>query len=333
LLAARKLKLATYFLVSIAVILRLYVGVPKPVECAKPARSVQKFVLADSIIFLRRDIMRDGNQPTQREIIEALGVRADCDAAKEAEARIAFLAGYLSGHGGRAYVLGISGGVDSTTAGRLTQLAVERRRAQGAHATFIAMRLPYGRQQDEADAQLALDFIRPDHIVTVDIKPAADALMAALEANLNNGDAAKTDFLLGNIKARQRMIAQFAVAGAHDGFVIGTDHAAEAVMGFFTKYGDGGFDLAPLAHLNKRQVRAVAASLGAPANLVGKQPTADLENLAPQKPDEVAFGIRYDEIDDFLEGLAVSDHASEVITTAYAKTMHKRMLPAEPCRS
>jgi NAD+ synthase len=274
--------------------------------------------------------MREDNRPTQQEIIDALGVRTQFDAAEEAEARITFLAGYLTAHGGRAYALGISGGVDSTTAGRLAQLAVERLRAQGVPATFIAMRLPYGTQQDEADAQHALAFIRPDRTVTVDIKPAADALMNALDGGLGDADAEKKDFLRGNIKARERMVAQYAVAGAHDGFVIGTDHASEAVMGFFTKYGDGGFDVAPLAHLNKRQVRAIASFLGAPVHLAGKESTADLEDLAPQKPDEDAFGVSYHEIDDFLEGKAVSADASGKIIAAYVKTMHKRMLPAVP---
>jgi NAD+ synthase len=276
--------------------------------------------------------MGEKDQQTQRDIINALQVQRARDAAQEASARIAFLEQYLLDHGGNAYVLGISGGIDSTTAGRLAQLAVERVRARGHEATFIAVRLPYGTQKDEDDAQQALAFIRPDISIAVDIKPAADAMMAALGDNLNHADAAQRDFLLGNIKARQRMIAQYALAGAHGGFVVGTDHAAEAVMGFFTKYGDGGFDLAPLAHLNKRQVKALAAALGAPERLVEKPSTADLEDLAPQKSDEDAFGVTYDEIDDFLEGKPVSQDAFEKITTAWAKTMHKRMLPAVPGR-
>jgi NAD+ synthase len=276
--------------------------------------------------------MGEKNQQTQRDIIDALQVQPARDAAREADARIAFLEQYLFDHGGNAYVLGISGGIDSTTAGRLAQLAVERVRARGHEATFIAVRLPYGTQKDEDDAQQALAFIRPDISIAVDIKPAADAMMAALGDNLNHADEAQRDFLLGNIKARQRMIAQYALAGAHGGFVVGTDHAAEAVMGFFTKYGDGGFDLAPLAHLNKRQVKALAASLGAPGRLVEKPSTADLEDLAPQKSDEDAFGMTYDEIDDFLEGKPVGQDAFDKITTAWAKTMHKRMLPAVPGR-
>lgn len=277
--------------------------------------------------------MTEKNQHLQQEIIAALGVRADFDAAEQVERRIAFLERYLLDHRAGAYVLGISGGIDSTTAGRMAQLAVERARGKGEKAIFIAVRLPYGSQADEAEAQQALAFIRPDRSVTVDIKPASDAMLAALGDNLDGADAEKTDFLLGNIKARQRMIAQYALAGAHSGIVVGTDHGAEAVMGFFTKYGDGGFDITPLAHLNKRQVRAMAQELGAPLSLVQKVPTADLEDLAPQKPDEVAHGVSYDQIDDFLEGKPVSDDAFEKITAAYARTGHKRAMPAEPPRS
>jgi NAD+ synthase len=270
-------------------------------------------------------------QKLQRSIIEELQVAPRFDATREAERRIAFLADYLIRSNMRAYVLGISGGIDSTTTGRLAQLAVERVRQQGREASFIAMRLPYGVQRDEHDAQKALRFIRPDRTLTVDIKAAADAMLGAVKTGgIVFRDTAHEDFVLGNIKARQRMIAQYAVAGAASGLVIGTDHAAEALMGFFTKFGDGACDLTPLTGLNKRRVRAIAETLGAPRDLVYKVPTADLENHAPQRPDEDAYGISYDEIDDFLEGAGVSDHAYETIFTFYNASGHKRALPAHP---
>ncbi|WP_063786822.1 NAD(+) synthase, partial [Caballeronia cordobensis] len=115
-------------------------------------------------------------------------------------------------------------------------------------------------------------------------------------------DDFQKDFVLGNIKARERMIAQYAIAGARVGVVIGTDHAAESLMGFFTKYGDGGADVLPLSGLTKRRVRALARSMGAEERLVMKVPTADLESLTPQRPDEDSYGISYENIDDFLEG-------------------------------
>ncbi|BFV55553.1 ammonia-dependent NAD(+) synthetase [Kitasatospora sp. CMC57] len=267
----------------------------------------------------------------QQEIARDLQVATSFDAREEIERRVAFLAGQLAATGLRSLVLGISGGVDSTTAGRLCQLAVERVRAAGQEATFFAMRLPYGAQADEKDAQLALEFIRPDRVLTVDVKPACDA---ALDATLAGGtvfrDARHQDFVHGNIKARQRMVAQYAVAGAHDGLVVGTDHAAEAVSGFFTKFGDGAADVVPLTGLTKRRVRALAAELGAPAELVRKTPTADLETLNPGLPDEDALGVTYDDIDDFLEGRPVDGSAAGIIVRRYRLTEHKRQLPIAP---
>ncbi|MFE5393262.1 ammonia-dependent NAD(+) synthetase [Streptomyces sp. NPDC056568] len=267
----------------------------------------------------------------QLEIARELEVAETFDAEREIERRVAFLTERLTSTGLRALVLGISGGVDSTVAGRLCQLAVERARAEGHEARFYAMRLPNGVQADEHDAQLALSFIQADQVLTVDIKPASDAtLEALLAADVAFRDAHHQDFVHGNVKARQRMIAQYAVAGAHNGLVVGTDHAAEAVSGFFTKFGDGAADVVPLTGLTKRRVRAVGDALGAPAELVRKVPTADLETLDPGKADEDALGVTYDEIDDFLEGKPVGEEAFEKIVSRYRLTDHKRRLPIGP---
>jgi NAD+ synthase len=267
----------------------------------------------------------------QQSIIQDLGVTPTFDATADMERRTAFLADYLRASGAKAYVLGISGGVDSLTAGLLAQRAVTQVRETGQDARFIAMRLPYGVQKDEADAQASLDIIRSDRTVTVDIKPAADAMFASVLADAGNLiDEDRSDFLLGNVKARQRMIAQYTMAGAVGGLVIGTDHAAEALMGFFTKFGDGAADVVPLSGLNKRRVRAIAAVLGAPQPLVYKVPTADLETNAPLRPDEDAYGVTYDQIDDFLEGKTIDDQARDRIFHAYRSTAHKRMFAASP---
>ncbi|MER7764595.1 ammonia-dependent NAD(+) synthetase [Streptomyces sp. NPDC097619] len=272
-----------------------------------------------------------GSIGLQLDIARELQVPESFDADAEIERRVAFLADRLVSGGLGSLVLGISGGVDSTTAGRLCQLAVERARAAGHEATFTAMRLPYGVQGDEQDAQLALSFIAADEVLTVDVKPASDAALdAAVAAGVTFRDAHQQDFVHGNIKARQRMVAQYAVAGARGGLVVGTDHAAEAVSGFFTKFGDGAADVVPLTGLTKRRVRAVADRLGAPASLVWKTPTADLETLDPGKPDEDALGVTYDDIDDFLEGKPVSGPAHESIVNRYRATEHKRQLPIAP---
>jgi NAD+ synthase len=267
----------------------------------------------------------------QHQILQELGVQQDFDPETELERRTDFLAQYLKDSGRLAYVLGISGGVDSLVAGAIAQRSVARLRAQGARARFIAMRLPFGTQRDEAEARRCMDFIAADEVHTLDIRESVEAMRLALRtAGVDLGDAAAEDFLTGNIKARMRMVAQYAVAGATGGLVIGTDHAAEALMGFFTKHGDGAADILPLAGLSKRRVRALGFALGAPADLVNKVPTADLETLAPLRPDEQAFGVDYQTIDDFLEGRAIAPADEKTIVKTYLASAHKRSPAARP---
>lgn len=249
----------------------------------------------------------------------------------EVQRRVNFIKNRLQASGSKSLVLGISGGVDSSTCGRLAQLAVEQLNEETGSTDyqFIAVRLPYGVQQDEDEAQLALSFIQPTHSVSVNIKEGVDGLHAstltALEGtDLIPKDKAKLDFVKGNVKARARMIAQYEIAGMVGGLVLGTDHSAENITGFYTKFGDGACDLAPLFGLNKRQVRQLAAYLGAPELLVVKTPTADLEELSPQKADEDALQLTYDEIDDFLEGKPVEDRVKDRLISIYNATQHKR---------
>lgn len=264
----------------------------------------------------------------QQRITDLLGVRPRIDPAEEVAARVGFLADYLAATGARGFVLGISGGQDSTLAGRLAQMAVEKRRAAGSDARFVAVRLPHGLQADEDDAQLALQFIRPDEAVTVDIKPATDAMCASVCDALGRG--ALGDFNKGNVKARMRMIAQYAIAGERGLLVVGTDHAAENVTGFFTKHGDGAADLVPLAGLDKRQGAELLAHLGADRRLWEKVPTADLEEERPALPDEEALGITYAQIDDYLEGKPIEAAAKQRLEHLWLAGEHKRHLPAGP---
>ena len=272
------------------------------------------------------------NPIVQTVIIEELNVKPTINVAEEVVRRVNFLDDYLRASGCTQYVLGISGGVDSTVAGKLAQMAVEQvRRRYPIAARFVAVRLPYGEQRDEADAQLALAFIQPDQIVTCNIARASEATLFEVSCTGVVFDSpAHEDFVMGNIKARQRMVAQYAIAGAVNGLVVGTDHASEAVMGFFTKFGDGAADICPLAGLTKDQVREIAAHLGAPDHLVNKVPTADLEALNPGKPDEEAFGFPYEHVNMYLKGEEIPEESEEKLIEAYIKTMHKRKLPVTP---
>lgn len=260
----------------------------------------------------------------QKRIAAELHVRPNIDPGETIEAIVSFLGRYLERSRARGYVLGISGGQDSSLCGRLAQLAVERERAENRNAEFWAVRLPCGRQRDEEDAKLALSFVRPDHAVTWDIESAVRANATAYELAMGQP---LTDYHRGNVKARERMVAQYAIAGQLGLLVLGTDHAAEAVTGFFTKHGDGACDLTPLTGLTKRQGRALLKHLGAPCRLYEKAPTADLEDLLPLRPDEDALGLSYDQIDAYLEGEVIQPEAAKRIEAHYLATMHKRALP------
>lgn len=262
----------------------------------------------------------------QKEIIEALHVRPVIQPVEEIRKRVDFLKNYLQKSKAKGFVLGISGGQDSTLAGRLAQIAVEELRAEGHQANFIAVRLPYGVQQDEEDAQRALKFIKADQEYVFNIKEAVDIV----QKEFNNVSEMNplSDFQKGNVKARLRMIAQYAIGGMEGLLVLGTDHAAEAVTGFFTKYGDGGADLTPLTGLTKRQGKALLKELGADEKLYLKVPTADLLDKKPGQADETELGINYDDIDDYLEGKAVSQETAKKIEYRYRVSEHKRQIPA-----
>jgi NAD+ synthase len=261
----------------------------------------------------------------QAKIIEELHVSPQIDPAAEVERRVGFLVDYLRDTGAAGFVLGISGGQDSSLAGRLSQLAVERLAAEGVDADFIAVRLPYAVQRDEDDAQLALSFIRPKNSVVFNIQRGTDGVEDEYADAVGEQ---LTDFNKGNVKARIRMVAQYAIAGQRRLLVVGTDHAAEAVTGFFTKYGDGGTDILPLTGLSKRQGKQLLQYLDAPARLYEKAPTADLLDSNPGQTDEDNLGLSYNDIDDFLEGHDVAPEVAEALEARYLATEHKRQPPA-----
>jgi NAD+ synthase len=263
----------------------------------------------------------------QARIIRELNVSATIDPETEVERRVGFLVDYVEQTGAAGFVLGISGGQDSSLAGRLCQLAVERLGAEGKDVEFIAVRLPYAVQHDEDDAQLSLEFIRPQRVVTFNVQRGVDGVQDEYADSL--GEPMR-DFTKGNVKARMRMVAQYAIAGQRRLLVVGTDHAAEAVTGFFTKFGDGGVDITPLTGLSKRQGRALLEFLDAPSRLYLKAPTADLLDDQPGQTDEANLGLTYADIDAFLQGEDVPEEVAAAIEARYLATEHKRRVPATP---
>ncbi|CEA03804.1 NH(3)-dependent NAD(+) synthetase [Jeotgalicoccus saudimassiliensis] len=260
----------------------------------------------------------------QQQIIGKLHVKPEINPEEETRELIDFLKKYVGKYTFiKSFVLGISGGQDSTLLGKIAQLAVDELNEEGHDIKFYGVRLPYGEQRDEDDAKDAMDFISPSVETVINIKPAVDAGVQAL----SDSGYVLSDFVKGNEKARERMKVQYAIAAHTGGVVLGTDHAAEALTGFYTKYGDGAADLAPLTGLNKRQGREIMKYLGASAHLYEKIPTADLEDDKPLLSDEEALGVTYEHIDDFLEGKSVPDEAYDRIKTLYYQSQHKRDLP------
>ena len=262
----------------------------------------------------------------QKKIIEATKVKPVINPAEEIRRSVDVLKNYVKKHPFiKSLVLGISGGQDSTLTGKLAQMSVdELNREVGEDVySFIAVRLPYGVQLDEGDCQTAIDFIQPTKVYTVNIKPAVDASLNALK----EAGILLHDFLKGNEKARERMKVQYSIAGANQGIVLGTDHSAENVTGFYTKFGDGAADIMPIFRLNKRQGTMLLKKLGCPEKIYLKVPTADLEDGHPQLPDEVALGVTYEEIDDYLEGKTINSKSAKKIEMHYLKTAHKRKPP------
>lgn len=262
----------------------------------------------------------------QEKIISEMGVQPEIDALEEIRNSIDFMKEYLKKHSFlKSFVFGISGGQDSTLLGKLAQLAINEMREETGDSTyqFIAVRIPYGVQGDEEDAIEVMDWIQPDQHIVVNIKDSVDSIVEEIE---KQGQKI-TDFNKGNIKARQRMIVQYAIAGDTKGVVLGSDHAAESITGFYTKFGDGAADIMPLFRLNKRQGVQLLKALDSPEHFYTKTPTADLQDNQPALADEDELGVSYEHIDDYLEGKEVPQKAKKRIEELYLNSQHKRHLP------
>lgn len=268
----------------------------------------------------------------QKDIILKVGVKPTIDAVQEIRQRIDFLKNLLVESGFSGFVLGISGGQDSALAGKLAQLAVnELNEATGEEErkyTFLALRLPYGIQHDENDAQAALAFIQPSETEIFNIKSSVDAVVCEYGTGEKwIGYHSMLDYNKGNVKARMRMIAQYAYGSEKHLLVVGTENSDEFVTGFFTKWGDAAADLVPLSGLNKRQGQLLLQKLGAPKQLYLKAPTADLLDHHVGQTDEDELGVSYEDIDDYLEGKVIVDTARETIEARYLASQHKMQPP------
>jgi NAD+ synthase len=194
---------------------------------------------------------------------------------------------------------------------------------QGDEYKTLGVFQPYGQQEDIEHSYAVAKAFDLKYAGETNIKEAVDKVAVEVEHTLKDIGLERsiTPQVRGNVKARTRMVVQYALANELNLLVVGTDHASEAITGFYTKWGDGAVDITPLSTLNKRQVRLLASYLGVPQAILDKAPTA---GLWEGQTDEKELGISYEANSDYLEGKEIDPAAREKLESFFTRTAHKR---------
>ena len=207
--------------------------------------------------------------------------------------------------GQKGVIVGMSGGVDSSVVAALAKKAFPD--------NSLGVFLPISNMgKDLEDAKAVAKYL--------DIKTNTIDLTKAFEAT-SKVVGTKTRLATANIKPRLRMTALYALAQENNFLVLGTDNQAEWILGYFTKYGDGGVDLLPIVHLTKGEVKKMAKEMNLPEAVYTKEPTAALWE---GQTDEEELGFSYDEVDKFIRGQHIDPSIKEKIEKQIKITEHKR---------
>ncbi|MGH2531231.1 MAG: NAD+ synthase [Thermomicrobiales bacterium] len=220
--------------------------------------------------------------------------------------------------GADGFVLGLSGGVDSAT---VCGLCV---RAAGAANVLGAIMPSASNPLDAEHARLVAERFGVDAI-EVGLSLVTESLAAALSPTTEwRAPADRARLAAANVKPRLRMTTLYYLANLRNALVVGTGNKSEAMIGYFTKYGDGGVDLLPIVDLYKHEVRALAAELGVPEPIITKPPSA---GLWPGQTDEGEIGLSYDELDRALAAIERQDVAA--IPPAHVERIQSMMRGSE----
>lgn len=237
-----------------------------------------------------------------------------------------FVYSYMKNHGIKDLVLGISGGIDSLVAGLICNHI--NRNSNKINLHLIS--LPNKNQHDIEDVYEAVELINPYKFQVININGAVCEMENSFGAIFHKDEecfSRNKKVVLGNTQARIRMVYQYMYAQTVGGLVVGTDHASEALTGFFTKYGDGGSDINPLSGLKKSTIYKIAEFFSVPQKFIQKSPAA---GLGISETDEDELGITYLDIDNFLDGKEVDKKIERRIIDLYNRSAHKRSLPVCP---
>ena len=221
-----------------------------------------------------------------------------------------FLRDYLKVSHQDGYVLGLSGGIDSSCVAALAKKAVGKDKLH-------CIMMPINSLEDDLKDAIKLVEDLDLNYTVIDGSKAFNALNNEF---IENG-IVLDDSTKGNLKARIRMSILYAYGQKHRMLVLGTDNMDESYVGYFTKYGDGGVDLLPIVHLTKEEVRDVASFLGVRKELVERVPSA---GLYEGQTDEKEMGILYKDLDAFLLGKVVDPKTKERIEYLHRISEHKR---------
>jgi NAD+ synthase len=218
------------------------------------------------------------------------------------------------------YVLGLSGGVDSSLVAAIASRAVNKK--------LFALIMPcHSDKQDEQDALLVAKTFDIDYAI-IDLSSTYDHLLAKLEKEANKIGTPIDDIARINLKVRLRMISLYAFAQARRSLVLGTDNWAEYHTGYFTKYGDGAVDVLPIVYLTKQEVMQAAKMMNVPQTIVQRKPSA---GLYIGQTDEQEMGVTYEQIDAYLLGKEIDKKAKLIIENLHRISSHKRdPLPTPP---
>ena len=211
-------------------------------------------------------------------------------------------------------VFGLSGGLDSAVVAALAKQAFPH------HSLGVVMPCHSDPRDAEDGALVAHHFGVPS--ATVDLGPVYDLLLEELAGS--SSDLPESRLATANLKPRLRMTTLYAFANQLGYRVLGTGNRSELAVGYFTKYGDGGADLLPLGGLVKSEVRDLARSLGVPARIITKPPSA---GLWADQTDEAEMGITYEELDAYVLTGAASPAVKAKVDAMNAASEHKRALP------
>jgi len=219
--------------------------------------------------------------------------------------------------GVKGFVIGLSGGIDSAVAAALCRNVCPK-------TTFGVIMPCYSNPEDAEHAELLAKSIGIEYKTVQLDKPFAEMVKLLTGEDYDPG---KKDLAIANIKPRLRMTTLYYYAAKRESMVVGTGNRSELTVGYFTKHGDGGVDLLPIANLVKKQVIEMAKYLGIPVPIINKPPSA---GLWEGQTDEKEMGITYEELDRYILTGQADDRVKTVVDDLAMKSMHKKQLPAMP---